>query len=297
MTEGPGIVDAHIHLWDPHRFELGWIAGSALDRPHLARDYAEAVRSAHVEAYVAVEANAGLAHAVAEAAWLRGQAALDSRLRGLIAGAPVEVGARALGKHLQQLTDAAGDLLRGVRRDLQGEADPAFCLRPGFLSGLRLLPEYRLTFDICVSPHQLRVVEEMVRRCPETTFVLDHLGKPAVGSRVLDPWRADIEALAKLPNLFCKISGLLTEAPFGPHEPDLFGPYVEHVLDVFDENRVLFGSDWPVITQAGALPRWLQIVRVLTRGLGPEAHDKLFRRNAAAVYRLDLSSSALGGTS
>jgi L-fuconolactonase len=291
MMTGLEIVDAHVHLWDTARFDLRWVAGTALDRAYLATDYANVVApGATIAGYVCVEANVGPADAVAEAGWLLEQARLDPRLRGIVAGAPVELGAQALEIHLSQLNDAAGGLLKGVRRDLQGEAGTALTRRPDFLSGLRLLPSYQLTFDICVSHEQLPAVEEMVRRCPETTFVLDHLAKPAVASGNLDPWRGDIEALAGRANVHCKISGLVTESRSSSCKPDDLAPYLDHVLAAFGEDRILFGSDWPVLTESGSLGLWLQIVRDLTSVLGPEAQNKLFSRNAASLYRIDIGS-------
>jgi L-fuconolactonase len=177
-------------------------------------------------------------------------------------------------------------LVRGVRRLLQGEADDAFCLRPGFVAGVRLLQRYGFHFELCVYHHQLSAAVELVRRCPEVRFVLDHVGKPGIREGRLDPWRRDIDALAGLPNAACKLSGLVTEADHaGWTEADL-DPYIAHVLAAFGGERLMFGSDWPVATLACAYPRWLEVLDRALAGLGEADRRRLFHDNAMDWYRI-----------
>ena len=179
-----------------------------------------------------------------------------------------------------------GKPLKGVRRLIQSETDPDFHIRADFLDALRQLPKYGLSFDICIRHDQLARTIEMVRACPETAFVLDHLGKPDVKGRRLEPWQAQIAELAELPNVVCKVSGLVTEADHAQWTPADLEPYVSHVLAAFGEDRVLFGGDWPVVTLAASYGRWVSTLDDLTSNLELGARKKLWADNARRVYRL-----------
>ena len=134
--------------------------------------------------------------------------------------------------------------------------------------------------------HQLPAVIELVCRCPDTRFILDHFGKPGIKAGLLDPWREHIRALAALPNVNCKLSGLITEADHAAWTIDQLRPYVDHVLATFDTSRVLFGGDWPVAKLAGAYPRWLDTARQLVSHVSPAGQDAIFAGNARRAYRL-----------
>jgi L-fuconolactonase len=157
---------------------------------------------------------------------------------------------------------------------------------PDLLRGLRLLPEYDLSFDICIRHQQLPRTLEMVRACPETQFILDHLGKPDVRAGLLDPWREHVAELAALPNVVCKVSGLVTEADHAHWTAEDLEPYVAHVLQVFGQDRVLFGGDWPVVTLAADYGKWVSTLDQLTSNLSASARHKLWADNARRIYRL-----------
>src|SRR5204863_6819306 len=157
--------------------------------------------------------------------------------------APLEYGEQARA-YLDALV-ALDARIKGVRRILQSE-ELTFCLQPDFIKGVQLLPGYGLSFDICINYLQLTSVIELVRRCPDTAFILDHIGKPDIKGHTLDPWREQIAELASYPNVTCKVSGLVTEADHQHWTPDNLAPYISHVLNVFGEDRVVFGGDWPV---------------------------------------------------
>jgi L-fuconolactonase len=279
------IIDAHLHLWDPARFPMRWVAGDpTLDRPYGLADYRAHTAGLDIEAMVYLQVDVDPAYALLEARRVAERAAEDPRLRARVPWAPVEDGdgARAV---LDALV-ATSPLVKGIRRLLQGEPDPAFCLRPGFVRGVQLLADYGLSFDLCVRHHQLPGIVELVRRCPQVSFVLDHIGKPDIAGRVLDPWRAQLAALAACPNVACKVSGLVTEADPRAWTPDDLAPYVAHVLAVFGEDRVLFGGDWPVALLASSYGRWVETLDALTAHLPPEAKRKLWAENARRFYRL-----------
>ncbi len=276
------IVDSHVHLWDPHRFRMPWLDDNdRLNRPFGLSDFRQAADGLQVVGVVYVQVDVTPTYGLLEAEWV---AQLDDTVAGMVAWAPVDDGA-LLRTYLDRLT-ATGPRLRGVRRLLQSESDPDFLIAPDFLTGLQMLPEYNLSFDICIRHDQLARTIDMVRACPGTAFVLDHLGKPDIRNARLDPWRDQISELAGFSNVTCKVSGLVTEADPTSWTPDDLEPFVAHALSAFGEERVLFGGDWPVVTMASSYRRWVDILTVLTSDLSVEAQRKLWAENARRVYRL-----------
>jgi L-fuconolactonase len=281
------IVDAHVHLWDVGQFPRPWLS----ELPELNRTldlaaYQDQVAEVPITGMVYVETDVAPQYALLEARWAVSLAGADARLVGVVAAAPLHDGLRDR-TYLEALA-ALGPLIKGVRRNLQDEFDPACCLRPGFIEGVRLLESYGYSFDICIRHDQLPAVTELVRTCPEVTFILDHLGKPAIREGRLDPWRGQIAALAALPNVACKLSGLVTEADWRRWQTDDLAPYVSHALQVFGPDRVLFGSDWPVVTLASSYGRWVETLAALTGHLSEGDQRLLWGDNARRWYRLSL---------
>jgi L-fuconolactonase len=276
------IIDTHVHLWDPRRLRYPWLVDiPALNRPFLPEDYRAASAEAPPAKFVVVECGCDSALSSGEVRWVSELARIEPRLRGIIAHAPLERGMAVR----DQLVELAKDpLVKGVRRLLQGETAAEFCLQPEFVAGVRLLAEFDFTFDVCIRHEQLPAVTELARRCPEVTFVLDHLGKPPVRSRVLDPWRAQFTALAAQPNVACKISGLTTEANRQDWRPGHLRPYLAHALANFGFRRVLFGSDWPVCTLAATWERWLETVQAAVSSVSDAERHQFFQTNAERIY-------------
>jgi L-fuconolactonase len=280
------IVDAHVHLYDPGVIRYGWMRGRpVLDRPQGPAELDEARGTVEVDAIVWIEVGADPGQHHAEAQWVADLAGRDPRIRCLVAHAPLERGA-AVAADLERLLELRP--LKGIRRLLQGEPDAAFCLRPAFVEGVRLLARHDLSFDVCVYHHQLPGALELVRRCPEVRFILDHGGKPAIRDDLIDPWRAHITALAALPNVWCKISGLITEAGTG-WTRDQLQPYLAHLLERFGFERAMFGSDWPVAEETHRYADWVAIVEGACAGCSTDEVTRLFRANALAFYRLERS--------
>ena len=284
MRELP-IVDAHVHLWDPTLFRMPWLDGSKrLNRPYDLADYREQTAGLPVEAIVYLQVEVTPAYALLEARWAAERAASDDLLRAIVAWAPLEDG-EACRTYLEALVNIS-PLIKGVRRVTQGEGDPEFTSRPGFVTAVRMLPTFGLSCDLCLSHPQLRSAIALVRQCPDTQFVLDHIAKPDIKGQLLEPWRARMAELASLPNVCCKISGMVTEADHANWTPDDLAPYLAHVLAVFGEDRVLYGGDWPVVLNASPYRRWAETLDSLIAHLPETAKRKLWAENARRFYRL-----------
>jgi L-fuconolactonase len=280
------IVDSHVHLWDPTNIRMPWLDGNAtLNRPFGPSDYRQHTAGIDVEATVYLEVDVPPHYPLLEARWAIERAAEERRIRGIVAHAPVEYGEHVR-IYLDELEEM-GPLIKGARRLIQAEPDLQFATRPDFVRGVQVLAEYGFSFDICVYHPQLPAAVELVRQCPDTAFVLDHVGKPNIREHVLDPWRRHIAELASVPNVSCKISGLVTEADWESWTTEDLRPYVHHVIESFGEDRVMFGGDWPVVLNASGYPRWVATLDELTKDLSPEAKRKLWAENARRFYRLD----------
>lgn len=281
----PSIIDSHVHLWNPQQFHLPWLANiPLLNQTYHLEHYEQATQGLPIDSLVYVEVGVEPVEALLEAQWITRLAESNSRIQAIVAAAPLEQG-YAVRAHLQHLADL-GPRIKGIRRNLQDEALD-FCLQPAFLQGTHLLAEFGFSCDICINHHQLPAVIELVRQCPETAFVLDHLGKPAIKEKQLTPWRRHMQELAAFPNIFCKISGMVTEANHRSWQAADLAPYIQTVLETFGENRVMFGGDWPVVLLASHYQRWHDTLQDLMSQVSPEAWCKFWAENARHFYRLE----------
>jgi L-fuconolactonase len=279
------IIDSHIHLLDQRRFSYSWASGApALKRDWTPDDLANAAKPYEIEGFVFVEVDVDMPQYLDEAEWVHGLASHDRRVLGAVVCLPLERGA-TIESEIARV--AKHETVRGVRRLIQNQPDPEFMLKPGFLAALRLLPKYNLAFDVCILRPQTPNTLAMMRQCPEVSFVLDHIGKPGIKAGLLDPWRAHIREIAALPNVVCKLSGVTTEAEHKSWTRDQLRPYIDHVIDCFGLDRILYGGDWPVSELAGSYLQWLATLDWATAGFSPADKRKLFRDNAITAYRLD----------
>ena len=278
------IVDTHLHIWNPKHLRYPWLDGvPMLNKNHLIEDYRAACGPVKVAKMVFLQCECDPAQFQQEADWVTQVAQVDPRIRGIVPWAPLEKGEGARGD-LARL--AANPLIKGIRRIIQFEVDPAFCLRPDFVRGVQLLPEFGLNFDLCINHTQLANTIKLVRQCPQVKFVLDHIGKPDIKAGRLDPWRAELKELAAMPNVWCKLSGLVTEADHAKWTPADLQPYIDHVIATFGFGRVMFGGDWPVSTQACDYPRWVATLDGALHSASADDLKKLYVTNAEAFYRI-----------
>lgn len=219
---------------------------------------------------------------LAEVQWVGRLAQEDSRIAGIVAKITIDAG-RPTTEAIAELRQHP--LVRGVRHLIEHEPIDS-CARPEFISGVRELASAGLSFDLCCKHPQLPAVITLVQHCPGVSFILDHGGKPDIRAGRLDPWREHIRQLAALPNVVCKLSGLVTEADHADWTPAQLQPYVAHLLDTFGPSRLLFGGDWPVSKLACGYSRWLELAREFTAHLSVAEQTAIFRKNAEQTYRI-----------
>jgi L-fuconolactonase len=273
-----------VHLWDPGRLRYPWLDDlPALNRPFLPADFRAACGPVALRQAVFVECGCRTPQRLKEVRWITGLARRERGLSGIVAAVRLEQGERARAD-LEVL--ARNPLVKGVRRLLQGEADPGFCLQADFVTGVKGLAEFGFSFDLCIAHSQLPAVTRLVRQCPGVRFVLDHAGKPPIREQRLDPWRQHLRSLAALPNVWCKLSGLVTEADHAQWTVGHLQPYIAHVVECFGFDRVMFGGDWPVSTLATDYPRWVEALCAAVAGATEDQLKKLFHDNAREFYRL-----------
>lgn len=283
MTES--IIDTHLHLWDLTKFRYAWLDNyPLLNRNFLTSDFQAASAGSAVTGGVFVQCDCLPEESLAEAQWVASLVKKGLAVQGIVAHAPVEVGANVR-SHLVEL--ARIPLVCGIRRLLQGEKVAGFCLQPSFIAGVQALAEFNFSFDICMRRDQLADAIALVRACPQVSFVLDHFGNPDIKTKTMEPWRAQISELGQLPNVCCKLSGIVTLADDKKWTPEDLAPYVDHVISSFGTNRVLFGGDWPVVLLASEYRRWVETAQLLLTKLPAIDRKKILHDNAVKFYRLN----------
>ncbi|MER5459814.1 amidohydrolase family protein [Streptomyces sp. NPDC002668] len=278
------IIDAHHHVWDLSVRDQDWITGpdlAPIRRDFTLDDLRPEAHAAGVRATVLVQTVA-VAEETPEFLALADGSDLVAGVVGW-----TDLTAPDVADTLAALRELpGGDRLVGIRHQVQGESDPAWLLRPDVLRGLAAVASAGLVYDLVVLPKQLPAASEAAARLPGLTFVLDHLGKPPVASKELEPWASDVRALAARPNTVCKLSGLVTEAAWSTWTTPDLSPYADTVLDAFGPGRLMFGSDWPVCRLAAGYGEVVAAARALTRRLGDGERGAVFGTTASRVYGL-----------
>jgi L-fuconolactonase len=273
-------IDAHQHFWRYEPREYGWIddAMAALRRDFLPEDLKPELERNGFQGCVAVQARSTLE----ETRWLLELAERVPFILGVVGW--VDLSSPRLRSDLESFKEKAK--LVGVRHVVQDEPDERFLLQPDFLRGIAMLEEYDLSYDILIYTKHLPVAAEFVNRFPRQRFVLDHLAKPPIKSGALEPWSNGIRALAAFPNVYCKVSGMVTEADWRAGKPADMRPYLDVVFDCFGAKRLMTGSDWPVCTVAGSYSRVMDLVKNYVGKHAAEEREAVLGGNAAKFWKL-----------
>jgi L-fuconolactonase len=272
-------IDSHQHFWNYQPEQYPWIRPEwPIRRSFLPEDLAVELTAAGFDGSVAVQARQSLE----ESGWLLELADRSEFIKGVVGW--VDLRAPDVAGALERL--AAHPKFAGVRHVLQDEPDDNYMLDRRFQAGIAQLRKFNLTYDLLIFPRQLPAAIDLVAAHPGQRFVLDHIAKPAIKEGLLEPWRGRLRKLAALPNVCCKVSGMITEADWQGWQPAQFRPYLEVVFEAFGADRVLFGSDWPVALLAGTYRSAFELARDYVLPLGAEAQAKFFGGNAARFYNL-----------
>ncbi len=275
-------IDAHQHFWRYNADEYDWIddSMSIMCRDFLPGDLRSELDGAGFHGSVAVQARQSLE----ETRWLLELAASSPQILGVVGWVDLQSPDVRL-----QLREFAGNpKLVGVRHIVQGEPDDRFMLRPDFMRGINALEEFDLAYDILIYPKHLPVAAELVRHFPRQRFVLDHLAKPSIKAGTIQAWDSGIRELARFPNVFCKLSGMLTEADWKNWKPEHMKPYLDIALKCFGPERLMIGSDWPVCTVAASYSQTMSVVLDYFSNHASDVQEAVFGGNALRFWELKL---------
>ena len=279
-----GILDSHHHLWDVRALRYPLFDGiEQLERRFGLDDYAAEARRAGIVGSIVVEAASAGPDGDDELAWLLDEIGAASSVRGVVAWAPLE--RPDVDAYLGRARTRAGRLLVGVRRSFEFE-DDGFAARPQVIDGARCAGAHGLVVDLVLYARSLPSVLALVDACPDTSFVLDHLGKPRVAEGELEPWALHLRELSLRSNVTCKLSGLPAEAASDGWTPAQLAPYVDHAVACFGPDRLLFGTDWPVLCRRGSIPRWQAVVAERLAGASAAERTAVYRATAERIYGL-----------
>ncbi|GAB5522806.1 MAG: amidohydrolase family protein [Roseivirga sp.] len=274
-------IDAHQHFWQYDPVRDSWIDNSmsVLKRDFMPDDLRRDMESCKTTGSIAVQAD----QSEQETRFLLKLAAENPSIKAVVGW--VDLQADDVAERLEHF--AQNPRFKGVRHIVQAEADERFMLRPAFLRGIQALADYNLTYDILINPNQLGMALELVRQFPNQPFVLDHIAKPLIKDQVFDPWKEQIQELAKYSNVYCKVSGLITEADWHAWKPEDIYPYLDIVFEAFGIDRLMFGSDWPVCQLAGSYEVVCELLSCYLKSFSEDDKNKIGGQNAVKFYNLE----------
>lgn len=271
-------MDAHQHFWKYSAEQYGWISGEMgeLKRDFLPQDLKPLLEAQGIEGSITVQARQDLD----ETRWLLQLAAENTSVKGVVGW--VDLCSPDLPAQLDEF--AKHPKFVGVRHIVQAEPDDEFMLRPEFRRGIERLAEYGLAYDLLLYPRHLPVGVKLVREFPAQRFVLDHIAKPLIADGIVEPWDAELRELAKCENVWCKVSGMVTEAQWKQWRTTDFRPYLDVVFEAFGPDRLMIGSDWPVCTLSASYAETMGIVADYAAPLDSKMREGLCGGNCARFY-------------
>lgn len=277
----PPVIDAHQHFWRFDPIRDTWITDAMhkIRRDFIPGDLAPILRSNGVDGCISVQAD----QSGEENDYLLNHAAANDFIKAVVGW--IDLRSPDLEEKLSHYRSYPK--LKGFRHVLQGETDRALMLKPSFKRGIAALASHGFTYDILIYPDQLGYTKEFVASFPDQPFVLDHIAKPHIKHRyITDEWKDAIHAVAAYPNLYCKISGLVTEADWYDWKPEHFKVYIDTVVEAFGTDRILYGSDWPVCLVAATYEQVINIVKDYFASFSPDEQAAFFGGNAIKFYKL-----------
>ena len=280
-------IDAHQHFWQYNAVRHSWITEemSLLKRDFMPENLEEERKANNIDATIAVQAD----QSEEETLFLLQLAQRYPSIAGVVGW--VDLCSPHAAKRLKHFSQF--DKLRGFRHIAQDEPDDHFLVRPNFLRGIALLREFGFTYDVLIYPEQLPAALELVSQFPEQKFVIDHIAKPEIKMRSRAGWAALMQNIAAMPNVYCKLSGLVTEADWKNWKKEDFRPYLDVVFSAFGTKRLMFGSDWPVCLLAASYQQVADIIEDYVQGFAADIKDKIFGDNAADFYQLKAAKRGL----
>lgn len=273
-------VDTHVHFWKYDKMKDGWITDNmkVLQQHYLPQTISSTLKRNDIDGCVAVQ----VSQAELETLFLMELAKTHNIIKGVVGW--VDLQNENIEERLHYFSQYP--VIKGWRHIVQSEPDD-FLLRKNFQRGIQALQPYGYTYDILIYPRQLKPALEFVSRFPEQKMVIDHCAKPDIANKKIDEWKPLMQEIAKHPNIFCKLSGLFTEANWKQWSPAEFYPYLDVVFDAFGTDRLMFGSDWPVMLLSGIYVQWKSLLEKYMENFGEEDREKVFGKNAVQFYNLN----------
>ncbi len=272
------MIDSHQHFWKYHPNTHGWIDSSmeTIKKDFLPEDLKPILQANGIEGCVAVQAQ----QSETETKFLLQLAKKHAFIKAVVGW--LDICADTFEEKLQEYTQFKA--LKGLRHVVQDEPDDNFMLRPDFVKGISLLQKYKLTYDILIYPKQLSAALELVKKFPDQPFVIDHIAKPKIDGIVDKEWSSHISELGKCANVYCKISGMVTETTWGAWSKNDFVPYLDKVFESFDSDKIMFGSDWPVCLLSAHYEEVIEIVERYLKHVQTDIREKIMGLNALKFY-------------
>ncbi|MEO5948750.1 MAG: amidohydrolase family protein [Chitinophagaceae bacterium] len=271
-------IDAHVHFWNYDPIRDSWMEGmDILHKNYLPEILLPTLSNAGLDGIVAVQAE----QSEGETLFLQSLSDANPIIKGVVGWVDL------LNENIEERLDyySQYSIIKGFRHIAQGEPE-GFLLRDNFTRGIKALGKYNYTYDVLIYHHQLNDVLKFMEQFPEQLFIIDHCAKPDIKNKNIDGWKKQMTAIAKLPNVYCKISGLLTETNWKQWKAIDFYPYLDVVFKAFGKDRILFGSDWPVMLLSGEYLEWKELLMNYLNNFSTEEKNKLFGLNAVKIYNL-----------
>lgn len=274
-------IDSHQHYWHYNLKDYGWMGDnmSAIKRDFLPPDLLPELESINFDGSVVVQARLNME----ETNWLLKLADEFPHIKGVVGW--LDLQSETVETEIQEF--AVHPKAVGVRHVIHDEEDDNFMLRPEFIRGVKFLEKFNLAYDILIFPKHLQNTIKFVREFSENqTFIIDHIAKPYIKDGILSPWKEEMTELAKLPNVYCKLSGMVTEADWQNWKPEHLKPYLDVVFEAFGTNRVMIGSDWPVCLVAGKYEKVMGVVMDYISKFSETDKAKILGGNALKAYKI-----------